>query len=457
MRPFFDMSMMAALGYLSLFLLIGVILRAKLSFLQKALVPACLIGGVIGMFFMNTTGLAWVDASSFKAIAYHTFTLTFICIALFGFSGSSCQAQEKNHVMKGTLWMFFMFYLSLGTQLLLATGVLYLINVTLFNGELLSSAGFLCAQGFTQGPGQALSTGLLWEKLGFEGLGDVAMTFSTMGFVAAFALGIPLANWGLKRSLGECQTGEITKEMKKGLHDKDSHVIAGHQTTHIMNTDAMAFTISIVLSVWLGAYLLAETIVPFVSDKVGGTIWGLFFLIAIAVSFIVRISLDLLGLGHYIDRGLLNRINGVSVEFCVLSTIVGIVVLALGSYAIPIIVLSFVVAVFTLLLMLYFGRRIKGASFERTVMMYGTCTGTTATGLILLRLVDSENQTTTALESGLWNIGSIVVSMLTGTLVHGVVVYGWSMFTVLGSFALMSLVCLICLKVFGLWTKEKQF
>lgn len=456
MKPFFDMSMMAAIGYLGLFLLIGIFLRSKLKFLQKALIPSCLIGGLIGMVFMNTTGLLGAGAGEFKAIAYHTFTITFICIALFGFSSESKEKQGKE-VARGTFWMFFMFYLSFGTQLLLATGLIYFLNIFIYDGELLSSVGFLCAQGFTQGPGQALSTGLLWEKFGVAGMGDVAMSFSTMGFLAAFLIGIPLANWGLRRSYGKYQPKEISDEILVGLHAKDSQVVAGYQKTHIVNVDSLAFMISIIFSIWLCAFILADAIVPHVSDKVGGTIWGLFFLIAIAIAFIARITMDKLGVGHYIDRGLLNRVNGVAVEFCIMSTITGITIVALGSYAFPILFLSIIVAIFTLFLMLYFGRRITGCSFERTVMMFGTCTGTTATGLILLRLVDSEYQTTTAIESGLWNIGSIVVSMLTGTLVHGVVVYGWSMAMVLVSFIGLSLACLICLKLFKVWSPEKQF
>ncbi len=456
MKPFFDMSMLAALGYLSLFLVVGIIIRSQLKFVQKALIPSCLIGGLIGMAFMNITGLPGIDPAAFKAIAYHTFTITFICIALFGFSSGSAKSSGKQ-VVKGTLWMFFMFYISLSMQILLAAGLIYLLNITFFDGELLSSVGFLCAQGFTQGPGQALSTGLLWEKFGFANMGDIAMSFSTMGFLAAFLVGIPLANWGLRCAYGECQPSEIDDAILKGLHNEESQVVAGYQKTHSMNADSLAFMISIILSIWLCSYLLAEAIVPHVSDKIGGTIWGLFFLLAIAIAFIARFTMDRLGIGHYIDRGLLTRVNGVSVEFCILSTITGITLVSLGSYVIPIFVLSVVVSACTLFLMLYFGRRIDGCSFERTIMMFGTCTGTTATGLILLRLVDNDFQTTTAIESGLWNIGSIVVSMLTGTLVHGVVVYGWSMFTVLGSFAGLMIACLICLKVFGLWTKEPQY
>lgn len=454
MKPFFDMSMLAALGYLSIFLLAGVLLRARCRVFQRFLIPACLIGGVIGMVFLNTTGLSGTSPDEFKAIAYHTFTLTFICIALAGFHNEHTEKPGKT-IAQGSLWMFLIFYLSLAVQAIAAVLLMYGLNL-FYNGELLTSTGFLCAQGFTQGPGQAVSTGLLWEKYGFAGMGDVAMSYASIGFLAAFLLGIPLANWGIRRRLCLFPPKEINEEIRTGLFKPGGNIPAGCQVTHPINVDSLAFMVAIVLGVWLVAFLLADAVTPHVSRGVGGTIWGLFFLLAIAVAFIARIIIDKCGLGHLIDRGLLSRISGVMVEFVLLSTVTGISIRSLGSYILPIIVVSVVITALTFSYILYFGRRVPGNSFERTIMMYGTCTGTTPTGLILLRLVDSEFKTTVPIESGLWNIGSIVGSMITGTLVHGVVVYGWGMPATLGGFAAIACVCLICLKAFGLW-KEKQF
>lgn len=454
MKPFFDMSMLSAIGYLSIFLLVGIVIRAKVKWVQKALIPGCLIGGVIGFVFTNTTGLIGVGDAEFKAIAYHTFTLTFICIALAGCSNSYTDKPVKT-ITQGSIWMFLIFYLSLALQAIAAVGIAYVLNI-FYDGELLTSTGFLCAQGFTQGPGQAVSTALLWEKNGFAGMGDVAMSYASFGFLAAFVIGIPLANWGIKRNLCVFQPKQITEEITTGIYNKETKIPAGYHVTHPINADSLAFTLAIVMGVWLISFLIAHFVTPHVSNAVGGTIWGLFFIWAIAVAFIVRYIMDKLGLGRLIDKDMLARISGVMVEFVLLSTLVGISVVSLGNYIVPIIVTSIVMALFTFAYIFYFGRRVPNYSFERTVMMFGTCTGTTPTGLILLRLVDSEFKTTVPIESGLWNIGSIVGSMITGTLVHGVVVYGWSMTYTLGVFALIAVVCLIALKVLGLW-KEKQF
>ncbi len=86
MKPFFDMSLLIAFGFLSLLLLLGVLLRAKIKFLQNFMVPACLTGGVIGFFILNTTGFPQVQPELYPALAYHFFTISFVCIGLRGMS-----------------------------------------------------------------------------------------------------------------------------------------------------------------------------------------------------------------------------------------------------------------------------------------------------------------------------------------------------------------------------------
>ena len=53
----------------------------------------------------------------------------------------------------------------------------------------------------------------------------------------------------------------------------------------------------------------------------------------------------------------------------------------------------------------HLGQRIGGSSdFERTLGLYGTCTGTVPSGIALVRIVDPEFKTTTAVELGLMNM-----------------------------------------------------
>ena len=129
MKPFFDMSLLIAFGFLSLLLLLGVLLRAKIKFLQNFMVPACLTGGVIGFFILNTTGFPQVQPELYPALAYHFFTISFVCIGLRGMSKvDQSKGSATKEMVRGSIWQAQMFHMGLCSQLILATGIVYLLN-----------------------------------------------------------------------------------------------------------------------------------------------------------------------------------------------------------------------------------------------------------------------------------------------------------------------------------------
>ena len=418
MKPFFDMSLLIAFGFLSLLLLLGVLLRAKIKFLQNFMVPACLTGGVIGFFILNTTGFPQVQPELYPALAYHFFTISFVCIGLRGISKvDQSKGSATKEMVRGSIWQAQMFHMGLCSQLILATGIVYLLNA-LTGRDYLESIGFLAAQGFAAGPGQAISTGLVWEKFGHSGMGQLGMTFAGVGFIVAFASGL-------------------------------------RQVTQNSNVDSLALQLALVLGAWMLAYYAVEAVATRVPSSIGGTMWGLFFLINMVSGMLIRFVMRKLGIVHLIDGDSMTRLTGWMMEFLLLSTLIGIKFAVVKDYILPIIVLSVVLAVFTLFFILYFGRRVPGYSFERTVMMFGTCTGTIPTGLILLRMVDSELKTTVSVEAGMWNM-AVFIFFYVNFIFHGYVVYGWGMPATLGLFALTFLANYIILRVFKL-IGPKQF
>ena len=86
MKAFFDMSLLIGFGFLSILLLLGVFLRAKVRFFQEYMVPACLIGGIIGFVVLNTTGFPGVKPELYPPLAYHFFAISFVCLGLRGMS-----------------------------------------------------------------------------------------------------------------------------------------------------------------------------------------------------------------------------------------------------------------------------------------------------------------------------------------------------------------------------------
>ena len=77
----FPFEAMLTFGGLAIMLLIGVLLRAKLSVFQRYLIPSCLIGGILGLVLLNIN-LIKLSASNLETFAYHFFNISFISVGL---------------------------------------------------------------------------------------------------------------------------------------------------------------------------------------------------------------------------------------------------------------------------------------------------------------------------------------------------------------------------------------
>lgn len=434
MGAFFDMTALTTFSFLAILILIGVFLRANIKFFQNFLVPACIIGGILGAIIMNTTTIPGINPKLYEQLAYHFFAFSFICL---GLRGTGCIENECEETMKelakGSVWQGFMFYMSMCSQILVATLIIYLINI-IFNKDYLPCLGFLGAQGFTAGPGATLSSGLLWEKFGHANMGQVGLSFAGIGFIVSFLVGVPLVRWGIKKRLNTFPVGNFDKEMLTGIHSEENHPIGMKQVTTTANIDSLAFHIALVLGTWIITYFLVNFITTYCSKSIAGTIWGNFFFAGMLIGMLIRFILRKFNVVHIIDNDTMNRLTGWSVEFLLLCTLTGVQFAMVAEYWLPIVLVSIALAAYALFFCLYFGRRVPGYSFERTVILFGTVTGTIPTGLLLLRMVDNEFKSTVSVEIALSNFNFFILFYVNLSL-HGYAVYGWGMPTTLAIFS----------------------
>jgi len=117
--------------------------------------------------------------------------------------------------------------------------------------------------------------------------------------------------------------------------------------------------------------------------------------------------------------------------------------------------MSLVAGFFTIISILYLGRRIDNLNFERTMAIFGTCTGTVSTGLLLLRVVDPEFRTPVALEIGLMNVVVAPIIVASMILVNAPVWWNWGLWTVIGAHVLLLVVSLVIIKVMKMWGAAK--
>ncbi len=440
-------------GYLSIFLLAGVFLRAKLKFFQHFLIPSCLIGGILGLILIST-GVVHLSTSLLETLAYHFFNISFISVGLTYTGGEKKIAGGGKDLVKGPLWMALIEGVSISTQAII--GGLFVMLLGIFGLKLFPTFGFLAPLGFTEGPGQALSIGKVWEGFGFAHAATIGLTFSAIGFLFAFFVGVPIVNHGIRKGRATQTPRGLSQDFLVGIVQKDQEKEpAGKLTMHSGNVDTLAFHLALVGLVYVLTYILITMLGKFLSPEIAKMLWGFFFFFGMIIALVIRWLMAKIGIVHLIDPDLQRRVTGWAVDFLIVSTVTAVQVVVVWEYILPISLIAIINGIITTLVVVYFGGRIWSYNLERTVAIYGTVTGTVSSGLLLLRIADPEFKTTVAVELGLMLIFAAPIILGSMLLVSAPVLWGWSVELTLLAFSGILVLSLILLKVFKLWGPRK--
>ena len=446
----FPFELVNLFAFMGLMLLAGILLRARFRLFQYFLFPACLIGGILG-FVLHSTGAVTFQTSTLEAVAYHLFTVSFISIGLTGQGNSDAPKGRFRELLKGAVWMSLIFGISLPLQATIGALVIYGYN--LFHEPIFEGLGFLAGLGFTLGPGQSLAIGKVWETFDVQHAATLGLTFSAIGFFIASFVGVPLANWGLRKGFSSEAEGKgLDPELLKGVMNREGEKeSAGKKTMHPANVDTMAFHLALIGLVYVITYAFVKFLTANLSPENGTMQWGFFFMWGMTFALITRWVMGKIGLGHLIDAGVQRAITGTSVDFLIISTFTAVQIGIVRQFLIPIVLISLLAGSATTLFILYFGRRLASFGFERTMGIYGTCTGTASSGLLLLRIVDPEFRSPAALEIGVMNFFNFFTCTGSMILISAPVLYKMSILTTLSIFVAIIIACIVLLKLLKLW------
>jgi ESS family glutamate:Na+ symporter len=93
-----------------------------------------------------------------------------------------------------------------------------------------------------------------------------------------------------------------------------------------------------------------------------------------------------------LDRNLMMRIQGLSLDVLITSAIATLSLNVIGNNLIPFIILATVGIMWNLIAFMFLGPRMMPSYwFERSIGNFGQSMGMTATGLLLMRIADPEN------------------------------------------------------------------
>lgn len=444
------MEAVLAFSWIGIMLLVGMILRAKIPFLGNILMPASVIGGILGFILMNIPGFATmlgIDPNSYNTIVNLFFTLSFISMGLTATPKAAGQTASNvaKEMAKGSLGLGVVWSLMYAVQPLIGFGVLLLIGGMF---AMPAEYGILFPFAFCQGPGQSATFGTIIDTTTqFTSASQVAITYSVIGFLFAFLVGVPIAKIGLKKGLAS-HPEKLSPAVLRGIYKPEEQTEhAGKITTYNGNVDVLAFHLALVLLCYILS-IYAQQLLMKIPVSFLQTMASMTFIVGFMIASILKVVLSKIGVKQYHDDILQARITGCTTDFLIVGAFMAVQMSVIGKWLAPILIASVIVGAATFIAALYFGPRIGGnCDFERTLGLWGCLTGTCPSGVALIRVVDPNLRTTSSAEMGMMNMFMIPSYMIAPSIIE--FVSGRMAFSTLVFICAATVIgCLIVLKVF---------
>ncbi|MBF9016460.1 MULTISPECIES: sodium:glutamate symporter [unclassified Oceanispirochaeta] len=393
----FHWTFLIDLGIISIALLLGTLIRSKVSFFQKYLIPNSLTAGFILLIFYNWIGPLWGWTTvSLENMVFHFLNISFISMILR--IGKKVKSDKK-----AVLSMATSLVAQYGLQCFVGT-ILTLIMIHTIFPSLFPGFGLFATLGFSLGPGQAFAIGSGWEDMGFEGLASVGLTFGALGFLLACFGGIFLINFGLRKKwiypdhISGLEKATVRAGVIKRGEDAPDDTVENKTSSEAI--DPLSFNAAIILGTYLLSYLLLRLLnwlLAFAGPlgaELAVNLWGIMFIFSAVTAMIVKHFIQVFNMEYVIDDKRMTRIAGFSVDFMVAASVGAISVAVLRDYWIPILIIAGVSGFITIVTHIWLSSRIfEDHSFYRAILIYGCVTGTLPTGLALLRIIDPEFET----------------------------------------------------------------
>jgi ESS family glutamate:Na+ symporter len=410
--------MQAALFIASGLLLLGVILRAKVWLLQVLYLPAAVIGGIVGLIIV--TGLrtfngqvgvdsasVWLRYSEWLTVdvvgELRTWPGWLIAIVFAGLLLERPARSFRESVERAARQGIVVWIISLG-QLVLGLLATWLVLSRVFGVP--AYFGQLIEIGFVGGHGTAGALSAVYNNsdvISFPDGQDLAFFFATVGLAYSVVSGMVFINIAVRR--GWVRAGQVKVPRLTGLEARSQPQPIAYGRVRAEVIDPLVFQALILASaVVLGMGLKmavngftelmehtldAEGIRKYVDNLP-------LFMFTLIGGLMVRHTMRLLQVDDLIDAEGIRRITGAAMEFLIVAAVTSLNLQAVVRQIWPVTVLLLIAFAWTAFCLLVIGRRLltKGYWFELGIINYGMSTGTTAQGLMLVRIIDKD------LESG---------------------------------------------------------
>lgn len=396
---------------MGVFLLLGKLIRFNTKWLRRLFLPSSIIGGFLallvgpqvlgrlsstvlneGSFFYN--GLI----PEFILDAWSSLPGMFINIVFAAlFLGQTVPSVKKIWDNAGP--QIVMGHTVSFGQYAIGTLLTYFILTPVFGTNPLAAG--LIEIAFVGGHGTAAGLGPTFNELGFPEGADLALGLATIGILVGVIVGIVIINVAHRRGIAKYVKSkkEMTKDEKEQISDTYGYEME-QEVKEPKAIEPLAFHLSLVGVAILIGYGIQQGLI-FIEASTWGAWTDVYLLsyiplfpLAMVGGMIVQKVFEKQGIENYIDPNLVNKISGFALDVLLVSALATLSLDVIGENIIPFVLIALTGAAWTTFAFLYLGpKMLPDHWFERGLGDYGQQTGMAATGLLLMKVADPDQQT----------------------------------------------------------------
>jgi len=398
-------------------LLVGALVRALVPGMRSIALPASVIGGAIGLLLFEALGRSESAGPVIGGLAESRDAMRgwpgFLVAVIFAGLLLERKAHKARAVVRGALRAAAMVWIIILGQIGLGVAAAWLIispatDVPVAFGQLIEI-------GFAGGHGTAAALGDVHEAAGgFVDARDLAMFMATAGLVYGIVSGVVLVNIAIRRgwtarpvSLDGAPfagSSQLASGSAGASGVEGTATIAPRSASLSADAiDPLAFQCALLGLAFAIGWLLREGFVAMTvhiddADLATSLTKIPLFLFTLIGGLAIRWTLRMFNASHLVDGAAVRRLMGVAMDFLIVAALASLRLDVVIANAWGLSILLVVAAAWTAFCLLVLARKLlpRAYWFELGILNYGMSTGTTAQGMMLLRMVDPEFETEAA-------------------------------------------------------------
>ncbi len=389
--------MSSLVSFLSLcaLLIAGKFLRDKVILFRRIYLPASVIAGILGLLIVQVFG-RYLPAACTAGWNYLPGSLINIVFAAL-FLGVSIPPlaaiwqRSGTQLAYGQIVAWGQYVVGLGLSMFLLAPIFLIPKFF----------GAIIPVGFEGGHGTAAGLKKTFEVLNWPEGGDYAQAAATAGIVSAILVGTLLINWAVRKGYTQRlkNTDEISGAKEnaldragKGLFEEYKAILRGGVFRTVFHV------VMIALAIFIG-FLIKRAIVSMEALFPG--LAGNNFLRALPVfplcmfgGVLIQLTLSKTFKRPVIDHALTQNISAIALDFLIVSAISMIRLPVIMDNIMPLAIIVIGGIAWNVFCVMKLAPRVfREAWFERAIVEMGQSMGVTATGLLLLGVVDPDHET----------------------------------------------------------------